>query len=659
MSTHTVVAPTQTAAKPAITAAPAVLLQRTCNCGEHTLGSEECDDCKKKKLTLHRRATNSFAPRFAPAMVHDVLRSSGQPLDRGTRAFMEPRFGRDLGHVRIHIDAVASESARAVNALAYTVNNHIAFQAGNYDPASPQGRRLLAHELTHVVQNRNHAGTLQCSLPEISDPADASEREANNVAEQVVSGETAKVAQAPDAFVHRELDPNTKAALTDVGIGAAIVGGLAAIAGVMYLAGVFITENQLREYLKRLDDTNKIEGGWISDIKARRIADSWGKGETKFVVTIRRRALLILEMLDGHVSHWDKDGIMNILERSEDVALEYIFGAGGVSHPKLIAALDSWKDEVRRFYKRRYSINDIYAQKDFSKLKAQSTGPIQPGDEIPQEDKDEFFKPINETKRRTKPVEAEESDKWVTEAYGPYLAKEKTGGQFIQKNVEIKVAQESEPGAADAEFQAALQPHCQKVKKYNTAEKRKEKDGQPLSQEELRQIQDQYRYCMENPDVAAFYESAQEAEEPKAQIHVHGLRESASTRLHEALHAYANPDVSSSAKFPHFASEGMTEYFTRQIALRKNLAISRSYEGPFLAIQEFSAQFGENTLAQVYFQGKLDLICKSLVGRFGTGAYTDWATAMSAEDSWADAVKVMQRPKPSQPPDFSECPAAT
>ena len=103
----------------------------------------------------------------------------------------------------------------------------------------------------------------------------------------------------------------------------------------------------------------------------------------------------------------------------------------------------------------------------------------------------------------------------------------------------------------------------------------------------------------------------------------------------------------------------MTEYFTRQIALRKNVAISRSYEGPFLAIQEFSAQFGENILAQVYFQGKFDLLCQSLVSRFGTGAYTAWATAMSAEDSWADAVKVMQRPKPAQPPDFSECPKAS
>ena len=78
----------------------------------------------------------------------------GQPLDAQTRAFMEPRFGHDFGHVRVHTDAKATESARAVDALAYTVGQEVVFSAGRYAPTSFEGSRLLAHELVHVIQQR-------------------------------------------------------------------------------------------------------------------------------------------------------------------------------------------------------------------------------------------------------------------------------------------------------------------------------------------------------------------------------------------------------------------------------------------------------------------------------------------------------------------------
>ena len=633
MSTHTTAAPTQTAAKPAITASPAVLLQRTCNCGQHTLGGEECDDCKEKKLSLHRRATNSFSPRFAPAIVHDVLRSSGQPLDRATRAFMEPRFGHDFGHVRIHIDSQASESARAVNALAYTVNDHIAFQAGSYDPRSQRGQRLLAHELTHVVQNRNHSSQVQPSSPEISNPADASEREATNVAERVLRNETAKVMQTPDSFVHRKLDSTAEEALIGLGIGAGIslVGGV--LAAIIYEAGGSITEKTLQKYLMKLDETNKIEGAHTSDIKARRIVDSWAKGETKFVLSVRRRALLVLEMLEGHVSGGDKDGIMNVLERSADLDLDYIFGAGGVSHQKLIAALDGWKDEVRRFYKRRYKIDDIY-QKDSSNLKASSLGPIQPGDEIPKDDEGNDFDPLKHSKMQTKPVEKEQSDKWVTQDYGAYLSGDKASGMYIQEKTSINPLD-------PAQFSEAVRGYCD----------RRKAEGWP---------QEKYESCLKSPAaIVGLQESAKEAGKEQDQIYVNTEEETATTRLHEALHAYSHPALS---KLPHSgavnpASEGMTEFFTRQIAKRHNVSIATLYQPEFQVMEEFAARFGEQVLAQVYFQGKIDLLCQSLVGRFGTGAYTAWATAMS-KDSCADALKVMQGPKPAKTPDFSECPNA-
>jgi hypothetical protein len=89
-----------------------------------------------------------------PPVVQRVLRSSGQPLDVSTLASMELRFGHDFSRVRIHSDEAAGASADAVNALAYTVGPHIVMAKGQYAPATPQGKRLLAHELTHVVQQR-------------------------------------------------------------------------------------------------------------------------------------------------------------------------------------------------------------------------------------------------------------------------------------------------------------------------------------------------------------------------------------------------------------------------------------------------------------------------------------------------------------------------
>lgn len=107
---------------------------------------------KKEDLMLMRSATSDAAPGAAPPVVHDTLAGNGQPLDAGTRAFMEERFGYDFSRVRVHTDARAAESARAVNAHAYTVGAQIAFDTARYAPTTTEGKRLLAHELAHVVQ---------------------------------------------------------------------------------------------------------------------------------------------------------------------------------------------------------------------------------------------------------------------------------------------------------------------------------------------------------------------------------------------------------------------------------------------------------------------------------------------------------------------------
>ena len=201
------------AAMPSATPSWTRLLQRKCACGGTPGPSGECAECRRKRLTLQRRVTNQAESASAPPIVHEVLRSPGQPLDARTRAFMEPRFGHnfgwvrvhavpqmaspevqlgkpgdryeqeanrvagevmrtphagmangatrrggyDFGRVRVHTDAKADESARAVNALAYTVGSDVVFAAGRYAPGTPEGRRLLAHELAHVAQQESGA----------------------------------------------------------------------------------------------------------------------------------------------------------------------------------------------------------------------------------------------------------------------------------------------------------------------------------------------------------------------------------------------------------------------------------------------------------------------------------------------------------------------
>jgi hypothetical protein len=123
---------------------------------------------------------------WVPSIVHEVLRSPGQPLDPSTRAFMEPRFGHDFSNVRVHSDSRAAESARNVSALAYTTGNDLVFGPGQYTPGTTTGRRLVAHELAHVVQQDGAelgSGTKEMGISESS----AHETEADRAADSVTN----------------------------------------------------------------------------------------------------------------------------------------------------------------------------------------------------------------------------------------------------------------------------------------------------------------------------------------------------------------------------------------------------------------------------------------------------------------------------------------
>lgn len=173
-------------------------LQRVCACGNHAMAGGECTACARKKTMLQRKLTMGAgndplereADRIAgqvmtmrvataagtvssriqragqqagqmdsiPASVDRVLTGSGRPLDLTLRQDMEQRFGHDFSRVRIHTGDTAAQSAREVNAHAYTVGHDIVFGAGRFVPGTFDGRRLIAHELTHVLQQSGVSG---------------------------------------------------------------------------------------------------------------------------------------------------------------------------------------------------------------------------------------------------------------------------------------------------------------------------------------------------------------------------------------------------------------------------------------------------------------------------------------------------------------------
>jgi hypothetical protein len=150
------------------------------------------------------RVAASAHNRAGHSPVLDVVRSGGTQLPEELREHMEARFGSDFSRVRIHADETAHRSAQSINALAYTVGEHIAFQKGAYDPATTNGRARVAHELVHVIQQRSGPvdGTEMSGGLRVSDPGDRFEREASTIAERYRSAgreERFEVNRGPEA----------------------------------------------------------------------------------------------------------------------------------------------------------------------------------------------------------------------------------------------------------------------------------------------------------------------------------------------------------------------------------------------------------------------------------------------------------------------------
>jgi hypothetical protein len=164
------------------------ILQRRCACGKPITTNGECAACNKKRQKLQRKATNQHTPETAPPIVHEVLRGPGRPLDNDTRFFMESRFNQDFSQVRIHTGDRASESAKSINAKAYTLGSNVVFGSGEYKPKANTGKEILAHELTHVVQQNFNGQPMDLASPTVMPAAHPAEREALKAVQQLQAG---------------------------------------------------------------------------------------------------------------------------------------------------------------------------------------------------------------------------------------------------------------------------------------------------------------------------------------------------------------------------------------------------------------------------------------------------------------------------------------
>jgi hypothetical protein len=284
---------------PAVASAVVPQVARKCACGATAGISGECSECEKKtEGKLQRRATAAGGSETAPPLVHEVLRSPGAPLDAATRGFFERRLrpvaGRhDFSRIRVHTGPQAAEAARSVDAHAFALGRDIVFGDGQYAPHTAAGRHLIAHELTHVVQQASAAGP---------------------------------------AWIQR------------ASIGLDILRTLRDIAFFipsLFGAEISYGDDELLEYLDGISQNDRIEGGYYSDDKARQIVSRWKAGNAKFRLDAQKKKLLIREMQDGIVTDGDREGILTLLENTSAQELGVLLSPANIDFAQLLKDLNS------------------------------------------------------------------------------------------------------------------------------------------------------------------------------------------------------------------------------------------------------------------------------------------------------------------------------
>jgi hypothetical protein len=319
---------TQTArSSPATPPQSGLVLRRKCACGGSS-ASGECEECKKNEV--QRKPAGPGGPAVVPAFVPDVLSLPGRPLDAQTRSFFEPRFAHDFSRVRVHAGVEAADSARALNARAYTFGHHVVFGAGQFAPGTTGGRRLLAHELAHVVQQRGVSQRNTLAGARLGREGDAWEQDAERQSERVANAAPAD--PSGPALTQPQIQRSSFTSFFSDFFSSS-AGPIKAIARAF--GSENYTDAELTTYLTKITNDKKIEDRYDSDNKARAVVKRWQGKKPGFSLTTDVKILLIREMQSGYTSGDDEQGILTILHNSSLAEQQQIFGPGGID-PKVL-----------------------------------------------------------------------------------------------------------------------------------------------------------------------------------------------------------------------------------------------------------------------------------------------------------------------------------
>ena len=293
----------------------------------------EADDACERMAGAWQRQTTEVPP-----LVAQVLDEPGEALDPATRAFMEARLGHDFGDVRIHADGRAAASARAVSAHAYAVGRDVVFGDGLYAPSTTAGRSALAHELTHVVQQRNaRADANGADTLTVGPRDDLLERQADRVAGAISQDTAVRLPWTPLAVSAPTVQRGIFEWIDDL------------------FGGSRFSHEELRIYLDQLRKHKVPLGGLAGDNKARGVVREWKRDKSGFALDAELKILLIREMQAGFTGDDDERAILDLLEGSVDAELGQIFGPGSIDVSTLNKDFhgEEW-DSLRAFYERRF-----------------------------------------------------------------------------------------------------------------------------------------------------------------------------------------------------------------------------------------------------------------------------------------------------------------
>ena len=273
--------------------------------GQPTQQPPQPDEVKKEDEVRRAPATASEAPaaeQYDTSGVDSATRGGGRALDPALRHSMEARFGYDFSSVRLHDDPQAASAAAGVDAAAFTVGEHIVFGSGRFDPSSPEGRHLIAHELAHVVQQRGGAAPRTTGAP---------------------------------TRVHR------RSFWQDL--------------AVFFGAEGSWSDAELQGYLRAITKANAHDGSYDADNKARAVVRKWKAGSAGWELTGQQMALLIDEMIDGPTLDDDEDAILDLLELATADELLVIFREPGKRYASLnVDFHGAQQDRLDDFVARRF-----------------------------------------------------------------------------------------------------------------------------------------------------------------------------------------------------------------------------------------------------------------------------------------------------------------